>query len=245
MSKYTTELRYICEMKSGFSPKQLIDKSVTEIIQASRPIIFDFNYPLFNPSYKPTLEYKILDHYYTREICAETYALWKHYLEMTMNEIMPKYNKLYELETMLTGKMIYNVDIYHDNIRTNNLLKVINGIQTNNLNTLSNSDTNEILRDLFSDTPQGTLSGVDTETYLTTYDKKINHMENETEIKNTGNVKNDTNQKDTGTVDEDGHEYGYRGTKPLFALLYEYTQKIINIDKMVIDDLSDLFFLLW
>lgn len=245
MSKYTTELRYICEMKSGFSPEQLIDKSITEIITASRPQIFDFNYPLFNPAYKPTLEYKILDHYYTREIGAETYSLWKHYLEMTMNEIMPKYNKLYELETLLTGKMIYNVDIYHDNIRTNNLLKVINGIQTNNLNTLSNSDTDEILRDLFSDTPQGTLNGVDTETYLTTYDKKINHMENETEIKNTGNVKNDTNQKDTGTVDEDGHEYGYRGAKPLFTLLYEYTQKIINIDKMVIDDLSNLFFLLW
>lgn len=261
MSAYTTELRYICEMKSGFSVKQLEEKTVNEIITASRPKIFDFSYPLFNENYKETLEFKILKHYYTREICCETYGLWKHFLDMTMNEIMPKYNKLYELESMMAGKYLNNIDVYHKNIRTNDLVTLTNAIQTNNLSrivtdvndTNENINKNDLLKDLFSDTPQGTLSGVDSETYLTDYRKNINkrdenrkaHYTNNSNTKDTGNVKNDTNQKNTGTVDDNGHEYGYRGSKQLYEILYDYTEKVINIDNRVIADLSDLFFKLW
>lgn len=98
MSVYTTEVRYICESESGL----LIDagyNDIDEIIDKSWNKIFK-NFPIFNESYRETLCKKILSHYYTREIGAETVGLWKLWLNRKMAEIMPYYNKLYETEML-------------------------------------------------------------------------------------------------------------------------------------------------
>lgn len=97
MSDYTTQLRFICESYAGKrvpTPQAEID----EIIAASRADIFNFDYPIFDPAYKETLETKILSHYYTEEIGSETVGLWKHQLKNKMREIMPFYNQLYMSE---------------------------------------------------------------------------------------------------------------------------------------------------
>lgn len=94
MSKYTTELRFICESEAGYLEQQGYSK-VNEIVEAARSKIFSFDYPIFDTSYKAGLETKILKHYYTREIAAETYGRWKLFLESRMLEIMPYYNELY------------------------------------------------------------------------------------------------------------------------------------------------------
>ena len=59
-------------------------------------------FPIFDENYRSVLETKILRHYYTREIGFETVGLWKHYLKTKLNEIMPKYNKLYEASIVST-----------------------------------------------------------------------------------------------------------------------------------------------
>ncbi len=94
MSDYTTQLRFICESYAGKkvpTPQAEIDA----IISASREDIFNFDYPIFDPAYKETLETKIISHYYTEEIGSETVGLWKHQLKNKMREIMPFYNQLY------------------------------------------------------------------------------------------------------------------------------------------------------
>lgn len=97
MSKYTTELRYICENYAGFTQSQDYPK-LAEVLQKSRPKIFDFDYPIFDPEYKSILETKILKHFYMREIGFETVAQFKTFLDMKMNEIMPLYNQYYKSE---------------------------------------------------------------------------------------------------------------------------------------------------
>ena len=87
MSKYTTELRYICETYAGYDESQDYTK-IDDIIANSRTKIFDFNFPIFDENYRSVLETKIIKHYYTREIGFETVALWKHFLGVKMNEIM-------------------------------------------------------------------------------------------------------------------------------------------------------------
>ena len=87
MSKYTTELRYICEMYAGGESKGYSD--VNKVIQAAIPKVFDFDFPIFDEAYRNVLCTKILKHYYTREIAAETVGLWKLWLDTKMNEIMP------------------------------------------------------------------------------------------------------------------------------------------------------------
>lgn len=111
MSSYTTQLRYACEQFSGFDPvTELPFKTVDEIVAAARESIFDFQYPIYDPEYKPVLEDLILEHFYTREICAESWGLFKLYLSRKLREIMPYYNKLY-LSALLEYNPLHDVDI--------------------------------------------------------------------------------------------------------------------------------------
>ena len=96
MSKYTTELRYICETNTSHPIVGNGFNNVAEIINSSHTNIFNFDYPIFDNRYRSVLEKKILLHYYTREISEETVGLWKLRLCDKLNLIMPYYNQLYE-----------------------------------------------------------------------------------------------------------------------------------------------------
>lgn len=109
MSKYTTEVRYICETLAGQS-ESVGGDDVDNIIAEARPKLFNFNYPIFDPNYRTALETKILQHYYTREIAHETVGLWKLKLKTKMNEIMPYYNQLYKSE-LLEFNPFYDTDV--------------------------------------------------------------------------------------------------------------------------------------
>lgn len=102
MSKYTTEVRFYCETLAGkveSTGYNGINEVLDICVDPDNPNrVFNFEYPCFDPEYKPALEKKILRHYYTREISEETVGLWKLRLEDRMNMIMPYYNKLYESE---------------------------------------------------------------------------------------------------------------------------------------------------
>lgn len=97
MAKYTTEVRSICEHYAGLKEPAGYS-SIRNIIEQARPHVFDFDYPIFDESYRGVLETKILKHYYTREIGLETVGLWKLKLDTKLNEIMPYYNQLYRSE---------------------------------------------------------------------------------------------------------------------------------------------------
>lgn len=108
MSKYTTEVRFICEEAAGLSESKGF-ADVNAIIQAAIPKVFSFNFPIYDEQYRNVLCTKILMHYYTREIGEETVGLWKLRLNTRLNEIMPYYNKLYETERLKINPLI-NVD---------------------------------------------------------------------------------------------------------------------------------------
>lgn len=223
MSKYTTELRFICEMKSGFSMDEIKEKTPEEIITAARPNIFNFDYPIYSAELKEPLELKILRHYYTREIGQETFGLWQWRLQSRMIEIMPKYNKLYEAEfKALSESGLNNVDIQiiHD--------------YTPGVKRSSKSTTHSSGSDAYSDTPQGGLNGVEELNYLSDYRATTND----------GSVTNE----DLSVVGSDNdvtRERGYRGGKTFFEIMNDYRDKIFNIDQLIIMELNDLFFLLY
>lgn len=117
MSKYTTELRFICEFLAGLDESAGFE-DVDEVIANSREKIFSFDYPIFDTAYKPVLETKIIEHFYTREICAETYGRWKLFLKAKMNEIMPYFNKLYESE-LIKINPLRDVDYTREGVQRN------------------------------------------------------------------------------------------------------------------------------
>lgn len=83
MSKYTTEVRWIVEQNSDPS------LSTRDRIVAACPIIFNFDFPIWDENYRVTLEGKILSNYYTREIGFETVGLWKFYLAERLKSHIP------------------------------------------------------------------------------------------------------------------------------------------------------------
>lgn len=161
MSKYTTEVRFICESYAGLDESKGYN-SVNSIIDTARTQIFDFNYPIFDEAYRPILERKILKHYYTREICEETVGLWKLRLDAKMNEIMPYFNKLYNSE-LIEFNPLYEVD-YNRQGEKNDTNKQTG---TNN-NTRNSTDSgSDVLTNNL--TNKNVQSGTDTRTNNLTY----------------------------------------------------------------------------
>lgn len=217
MSKYTTEVRFICESACNLDESAGLDK-VNEIIEQARPTIFD-KYPIFDETYRNVLETKILRHYYTREICAETPALWKLWLNNRMNEIMPYYNQLYN-SALLEFNPLYDVDLYrkHDangsTSQTGNKENLgsqgyasqqnTNNTTTSNLSSNTNASTSTTNTsdadnwELRQDTPQGGLQGVEDLEYLTEANKRTNHQ------LDTGSTTNTSGTTNTGTVTDAG-----------------------------------------
>lgn len=189
MSKYTTEVRYICETLAGLTESQGFN-SIANTLTKAAPLIFNFDWPIFDENYRLPLEIKILRHYYTREIGAETVGLWKLQLQQKLYEIMPYYNQLYKSELIEYNPLI-DVDLTTDHKRDGSGEDKSNGTETTDFKTVvdddssasgnasnsgSNNQTNSNTNthnntawDMYSDTPQGSVQniGLENNNYLT------------------------------------------------------------------------------
>lgn len=253
MSKFTTEIRFICESLYDMKPSGA--SNVDKVVENVHKKIFDFPYPIFDTAYKSILETKILKHFYTREISEETFGLWKLRLNTKMNEIMPYFNKFY-----LSEKMKLEPFKTHDLNRTykkegdTNDKTTSQGL-TNSLaatNTSSNAQTvtNDEQKNRYSDTPQGGLSDVENDRYLTNAtidnrDATVNSTKGDYSNTN-GNV---TTQESSNKKIESIEDYiesvtGFEGINQS-ELLMKYRDSFINVDMMVIQSLEPLFFQMW
>lgn len=267
MSKYTTEVRFICEHYAGLT-ESVGYNDIRNVIRLSRDKVFDFPYPIFDEDYRSVLETKILMHYYTREIALETAGLWKHFLDFRMNEIMPYYNELYK-SALLEFNPFFTVDLTKDYTKTNDGTIKDNGTESEKQNRttagerstdteIGGEDTNGNTRwDIYSDTPQGALTNVNNESYLTNarkitdsgsteYGKTISEDEGHTISENmNGNRTKTNNQKLDNLETYLEHLKGKTPGVSYSKLLSEYRDTILNVDLQVINELRDLFFNLW
>ena len=235
MSHYTTEVRFICENASGLEESEGFS-NVSEIIEKARTNIFSFDFPIFDEAYRSVLETKILKHYYTREIGFETVGLWKLKLDTKMNEIMPYYNKLYSSE-LLEFNPFYDVDYYTKRDDSYKYDETSSATGTSN-NTRTDNLTH---RNMYSDTPQGALTGVENENYLTSASKDTDTGT----VNNNGNTSGNGSRNYTNVDDYLEHVYGKRGSATYPELLQEYRKTFLNIDMQVIDELENLFMNVW
>lgn len=279
MSKYTTEVRFICESKSGLENSAGAD-NVDEVIAGAWNKIFTSKAPFFDENYRSVLCQKILKHYYLREICCETVGVWKLWMNERLESIMPYYNQLYESEMIkfdplndvnLTRKHDRTVDGTEERrgetSDTSNGTREVTGTndtkETGTGKTATSASSDETKRDLYSDTPQGAITGLENENYLTNARKitdgvtssgnedtnTTKNTDNDyTENETTNNTKNGTN-KVTGTSNttEDYLEtlVGKQGGETYSKMIMDFRDTFLNIDMLVIDEFKDLFFGLW
>lgn len=145
MSKYTTEVRFVCEEAAGLKDSVGYN-DVNEVVEKAYPKIFDSSLVFYNEETKARLLPKILIHYYQREIGYETVGLWKLKLNQKMREILPYYNQLYASEA-LEYDPLKNVDNYHTHEGTysgnkgHTETKTDDKTETRNLQTVDNGQS--------------------------------------------------------------------------------------------------------
>ena len=267
MSKYTTEVRYICENQANLTESKGYN-DIDTILTTAAPRIFNFSFPIFDEQYRLPLEKKILKHYYVREIGFETVGLWKHFLDMRLNEIMPYYNKLYE-SALLTFNPLQDTNYTREHTgegtSTGRGTSSLTGGETiesettetgtiTDSGTTSNSNTRV---SKYSDTPQGGLTGLMADQYLTSAesiaDTQAGTNGNTRTLNTTHGVDESRSKSETGNTTNNvstTDEYletiiGKTGSTSFSKLLKEYRETFLNIDLMIINDLADLFFGLW
>ena len=253
MSKYTTEVRFICENSAGLSESEGAD-NVDSILDKCWNKVFNFDFPIFDENYRQVLCRKILKHYYTREIAHETVGRWKLALNAKLNEIMPYYNQLYKSE-LLEFNPFYDVDLTRSregsgtSNRTSNNRETNSGTSKNVSRGSGTSNTDTLNR--FSDTPQNSMDtqGITDSVPLTTV-TKVNE-DNTTTNESTDTLTRNDNKTGSGTENINNTDKyietvkGKQGTENYSSLLKKFRETFLNIDMMIIEDCSDCFFTLW
>lgn len=185
------------------------------------------------PFDKDAFQQKIIDHYRFRQIGQETVGRWLHYFRTRIREIMPYYVQLYEFEAKWR-----NVD---DPLESYNLTETF---QQDSQNRGKNNDTVETESSgsadntrKFSNTPQGSIDNLDH--YMTEATKETGTSSGNGKSTSTLNTEN------TGNVSHTLTRKGNIGVQPLGGEVQNIREAFINIDRMVIDELKDLFIMIY
>lgn len=181
-------------------------------------------YPIFDEAHRPVLNRKIINHFYNQEIGQETISMFRLALKRKLDEIMPLYNQQYEISA-IEFNQLETVRINNNNTTT--------GATVSAGESVSGSTSGSKARAVAQELPQTLLSG--TGDYATNAQDTIS----DTETTGTGT--------DSSTVNQDGTQEslttGFQGNAALMIL--QYRQSLVNVDMMIIDELQNLFMLIW
>ena len=215
MSKYTMELRELFtpikyspplytreQVESFFKDYEISDYLTPEQIEVVE------NNGLWS---KDRLARKIVDHYYMREIGQETIGLWKHYVKVTMEELMEEYLPLIYSSAIEYDPLV-NVDFTETFERT-----------ANNTGSANSSGLG-----VASDTPQGQISK--SAILAGSYASSTSASENETESSS------DSEEEYTKRVKGNS---GVSATAQ--KMVEQYRDNIRAIDREIIEKLEPLF----
>lgn len=204
------------------------------------------------------------------EIGAETVALWKFWLETKLWEIMPYYNQLYET-TVKDYDYMVDLDTTEEFTGNESKLEKATFKSNENMDTDTTDDTTRnsttdgsvtdkvtgspISHTMHNDFPQAPLET--TKTYATYEDYRQDTLSQDTvtdtletqddTIKNIKTTNQETNYSSNNSVDgnvdttHNIHRKGLNGARSFTDLLLQYRDSLLNIDMMIIDDLSELF----
>ena len=196
---------------------------IKDLASEGRGVIFDFDYPLTQNITKEDFECMILNNFLMRRIGYDTVTAFKIALNVKLNEIMPKYNKLFD--SMNSWDLFNDGETITRNISSNN--------SNNSSANISNTGTSSSISDRrYSDTPQNQLSDIRDGKYVTDY----NYDADSANISNTG-----TEQRaETGT--EQRAETEHRSLPDKEQLYIIFSKEVTNVYTLIFKELEPLFY---
>ena len=216
--------------------------------------VWAFDYPsYYNGEQKKAFEQKVLDHYWLRQIGQETVGRWLHYFRSRMREIMPYYIQLYESQALMQGieDPFGNVDIV-ETFEQETTGSSSGTSSTTNTGSSSGTENEqrehtEEHRRKFSNTPQGSIDNIDkymTEANVETAsdgDELTRSSEANTEATSTGTASG----TESGTVRHTLTRKGNQGVNTYAHDMKELRETFLNIDMQIINELKDLFLMVY
>lgn len=188
---------------------------IKDLAAAGREDIFDFEYPLSTHVQKQDFEVMILNHFLMRRIGYDTLNAFKIALDVKLNEIMPMYNKMFD--------MLEGWDIFNDGEITS---RTVTDAGSNSLSNTTSSQNTSDRR--YSDTPQQQLANVRDGKYITDYNYDTDN--------------GTTSSTSSGTDSRSTTEEITRTPSDKMKLYKEFIENKKSIMTMIFEDLEPLFY---
>lgn len=220
MSKYTIELRKVCDLYGRDSVEGWFkDYNISDYLTQEETEVINKR-GTWN---KDKLAKKIVDHYYMREIGFETIGLFKHYVKVKLNELMEE--KL---------PLIYSSSIYYDPLVNVDYTETYSRQVDDKGESSSTSKSNASGITINSDTPQGQISKDEI--------LKGKYASN-TQGGESDNVTNDSANTNTQSIEKSSKNI--KGNSGVSAtaqkMIEQYRNNIRAIDSEIIKELNSLF----
>lgn len=183
-------------------------------------------YTIFNEAYREGLNAKIIDHYWNQEIGTENISMFRFAMRRKMNEIMPYYNEQYKISLLAAGV---------DPMSTMKI-KSISSSEMNGTGAETSSSTSESdskARAIGSDFPQTMLSE--------NGDYASNGQDSISNATATGGA--NSTQDSSQTASSESITEGFQGVAS--SLIMAARAAVVNIDMDIINELRELFMLIW
>ena len=232
---------------------------IKDLAKAGRTTFFNFNYPLTSKISREDFECMILNNFIDRRIGYETLTTFRIKLNVKLNEIMPVYNKMFDMldgwDVFYDGEEINRVvsDTRNINITNNQDIDatLTNSNQTST-STQNNSQTtsNATKDNRKSDTPQNELEDVRNGSYVTDYEYKTDNASGTDTSSGTGTgTSSGTNVEDrtistTGNTTNQGNlqETISKSPSDKLKIYTEFIEKRQHIYSMIFKELDCLFY---
>lgn len=189
-------------------------------------------YPIFDEAYRPHLNKMIKDHYWFRETAYETASMFAHQLRHRLELVMPYYNRLYD-STRIEFDPLSTMDVssVSDGTHTSSSSNEGSGKTSTRNSGAAESDSRDMRYPDTAINRQGD--------YAVSGNKSNGRTE--------GASKTENESKSSAKGDETTHATSHSTGRSQSAssLIVEYRASLINVDRMVLEELADLFFGIW
>ena len=193
--------------------------NIFNLAKGSRETIFNFDYPLSDKVNREDCEIMILNHFIHRRIGFDTPTEFRIALNVKLNEIMPRYNKLFD---MLDGWDLYSAGEVTTRVQTDNGSNTLNNTTANNSSSTSDRRNSQM--------PQNEIEDVRDGNYMTDYNYDTNIDSGTVTSNSNGTSANTTNETIT------------RSPSDKIRIYKEFMENIDNIYSLIFKDLDSLFY---
>ena len=202
-------------------------QKIKDLAKEGRTTIFNFDYPLSDKVTKEEFECMILNHYLMRRIGFDTVTAFRIQLNVKLNEIMPTYNKMFDL--------LYNNDLFSEITKKDGIDNRTTENNTETENSIENNSENETTSDLRnSKLPQNKLENLRDGSYVTDYNYNTT---------NSNDTSNSTGTSTSNTNGSDNNEYHETVSRTdMFDIYTKFNSDIKHIYTLIFNDLDELFY---